>query len=1349
MKSPTTQKHIIPLLTLLAAALLLPIRSYGNSDYSFRHIDGSNGLSTSNVKCVLRDDCGFMWFGTKNGLNRYDGYDIRQFNCFDHEQNKGNNNIGALYEDTDKNLWVGTDRGIYIYNPHTDSFRYVNRRDSDGSEAVNWVQTIDGDKNGNVWAVLPDMGIFRYFDDKVRFYNLPGTERFKEVYFSNLCVDGDGATWALTSGAGIYRYDPNTDSFIEVKTAGPEESRDIPFSNIIDAGDGTLILAASDGRLFRLSPSQANRFTAIPFSQGGKIYLRSIGMFDGSVWVGAQTGLFIIDPVTGEETKLTENPVDRFSLSDNTVYFIYRDCNNDIWLGTMFGGVNYLSRRPFRFRSYGIDANLSSRKTIGMACDHSGKIWVGTEDAGLNVFNPVTGTAVKPVSVSPEKKMTLTVNTFNGSIFAGFSRGGLYRILPDGRSIPVFDQPDHPDNSVYSYMVDSQGNEWMGFGFALYRRDAGEEEFRHISATGYDWIFCIFEADDGTIWLGTMGNGVWKYNPRNGKFKSYTYNDGPNPPNGLRSNSISSIMEDSGGNIWLSTDRGGLSRYNKETDDFTTFGVAEGLPDNVVYSVLEDKHRNLWFGTNKGLVKFNPQSGKIKVFTVADGLPFNQFSYNSAVKHPSGDFYFGGINGMVAFNPDLEGPTDHPIPIYFTNLNILNEDVKSGEDGSPLKDNIVFTRSIKLRHDQSTFTLSVAAPDYGHVGQQDFRYRLLPINEEWIKMNGNQISFTNLAPGKYRLEVQAENDGPPSIRELKITITPPWWKSPVAFTIYGVLTVLCAIIWFRWYRNRNERDLHDREEAFAINKEKELYRAKVNFFTEIAHEIRTPLSLIDIPLEAVEEIGLDHPDAKRYLKVMRQNTSRLLQLTSQLLDFQKIDSNKLTLKRENINIPELVNETIERFEPAITLSGKEIVREITQTPLTAAVDREALTKILSNLLNNALKYAGKTIRVTLTHDDSSFTVKVISDGATIAPGERSRIFEPFYQTNNAREEKNGVGIGLPLSRSLATLLNGTLVLEDTSDGLNTFVLTLPVNGAMAEDPQAMDTEKGNYLLEDESNLTKSRSDGYDILIVEDNEDIRTMLTEQLGHFFFTDSAPNGAVAMEKLRDRQFDIVVTDIMMPVMDGMELCRQIKADQELSHMPVVFITAKNDLESKIKGLRLGAEAYIEKPFSLKYLRQMLLSLLDNRRRERESFSKKPFFKADNMKMNKADEEFMNKVIDTIHAHISEEDFNVEAMTDKLCMSRSNLLRKIKTIFNLSPSELIRLVKLKKAAELIKEGKYRIGEIGLMVGISSPSYFSKLFFKQFNVTPKDFAKQCQQQGDRHVDLTAGSLPGKDPEQP
>lgn len=989
-----TRRYRTFILSVLLAVMLTAggavLSARPAAQYNFRHLDTSDGLSANNVKSIVRDNLGFMWFGTKNGLNRYDGSAMRVFECYDEELGCGNNNVGALYEDENSMLWIGTDRGIYRYNPHTDRISFVDLTPDDGARPDNWVQTIDGDSRGNVWALLPDEGVYRYSDGKVWHFAFSQGSAFKKVFPADICVSDDGNVWVVMSGDGLYRYEPSADSFVKVR-----------------------------------------------------------------------------EPV-------------------------------------------------------------------------------------------------------------------------------------------------------------------------------------------------------------------------------------------------------------------GLSRYDKDRDAFVTYGIAEGLPDDVVYSVVEDRGKNLWFGTNRGLVRFTPSTGVIRVFTRDDGLSFDQFNYKSAVMTPDGTVYMGGVNGVISFRPEDYKELTTPLPIYFTGLSVLNQDVRPGEDSS-LKDNILFTKHLKLNHDESTFTLSIASPEFMHLGKARFSYRLLPVSDEWIDMKDNEISFTNLATGKYTLEIKVESESTSASGSLRIEVLPPWWKSGWAYFAYILLIGFAVTAWFLWYRNRKEMQLRAHEQSMMDIKDKELYRSKVNFFTEIAHEIRTPLSLIDLPLEAMEELKIEDPQFKNYLSVTRKNTRRLLDLTGQLLDFEKIDSSRLTLKRENVDITALLNDTADRFETPMRLDGKTLVRDIDPHPLTVVTDREAIIKIVSNLLNNARKYGKSTVRLSLSRSGQDFMIKVASDGEKIRPEDRESIFRAFYQTDVAAEMKNGVGIGLPLSRSLATLLGGNLMLEDNpSEDFNVFTVTVPVVEPVAAEP-ATDPEIDAYMIAAESNQAKPRPDVFSILLVEDNETILKFLAEQLSHSFVVNTARNGVEALEKLRQNQPDLILTDIMMPEMDGLELCNTVKSDMNLNHIPLVFITAKNDLESKIQGLQYGAEAYVEKPFSIKYLRNLITSILDNRRREREAFVKNPFYTSENAQVGEADREFMEKVRTLIEEHISDENFSVDMLCDGLNMSRSVLLRKIKSLFGLSPIEVIRTIKLKRAAELIQDGRYRIGDVCYMVGIATPSYFSKLFFKQFGMTPKDFEKQCR----------------------
>ncbi len=1316
------RKHCIYYITLLFA-MFLSSMVCAQRNYSFKYINSDMGLLSNSVKSILQDRFGFIWVGTKNGLNRFDGRDIKEYNCYDYINKRGNNNIGALCEDNLHNIWVGTDRGVYIYNSEKDLFSFFDCKTADGVGLEDWVQDIVTDKNGNVWILIPNQGVFCCTKESVKYYDKE-QNGLLPLQAISICVSQEGGVFVGTASNGVYFYNNVNDSFAPLPIVGEKSNsyRTMRVQGLCDDRSGGLIFSTQNGHIYRYDIYNGT-VELIPFSAYGKIYFRSIECVDQELWLATQNGLYVLDLSDKTETYFTDSQVDGSALSDNMVYTIYVDSKKNIWLGTIYGGLNYCQRSGFIFEKYSyseIYGSLSNKRIRGLAQSSDGNIWIGSEYGGLNKFDPKT----KKISQLPrhKDKVSLVLKNFNDRIYGGFSGGGADIFDEKGRSIRGNISFKDQLISIYSVLVDSKGVVWYGHGGGLCRRNPGEKDHETVLANG--WIHDIYETSDGKIWLADMGYGVRVYDTTNGSWKNYPYDEYYS--NGLRTNSVSSIMEDSKGRIWLSSDRGGLISYNAENDNFISYGIEDGLPDNVTYNILEDDNGYLWFGTNKGLVKFNPYTAESKIFTVRDGLPANQFNYNSAVKSSDGLFYFGGVEGLIVFDPNQDVPVDSIAPIYFTRLRVLNEDVDISDKNSPITCNILFADKIKLKHTQSTFSLNFVSPNYDNQGVLNYSYRIYPISPNWAPVDDAQgISFINLSRGLYRLDVKVSNGNIENINTLQIEVLPPWYNTILANIIYVFFIVALLIGWFIWYRNRKEKELEELHELFTVKKEKELFESKVQFFTEIAHEIRTPLTLIGTPLEAIEELDMQDTRLQRYLAMMRQNVNRLLDLTGQLLDFQKLGASRLRLKFENVDVTSLLTKTLDRFEPAMSLNNKVLIRNISDTPIVASIDREAITKIFSNLLNNALKYARHTIIVELSCDNEYFNVKVISDSEKFAPDEAVRIFEPFYQKDN-KESKGGIGIGLPLSRQLAEAHQGTLSVEQDNNADNTFVLRIPLNKEGILSNNVSSVRDNNYIVDTDSNQATNAL-GYSLLLVEDNDSLRELLVEQLGNIFMIETARNGKEALDKLYDSHFNLIVTDIMMPVMDGFELCTTIKADIDLSHIPVVFLTAKHDLESKLKGLKCGGEAFIEKPFSIKFFKQQILSLLDNRRREREAFLKKPFVKVDNMKMTKADEEFMNKVVSIIEDNINNDNFSVESMAELFCVSRSSLLRKIKMLFNLSPVELIRLVRLKKAAELIQEGKYRIGDVCYMVGISSLSYFSKLFFKQFGVTPKDFEKQCQ----------------------
>ena len=1325
-------KRIVGILIFVVAYCLSSagLSAVETRHYGFKHIGSDDGISASYVKAIVQDSNGFIWVGTKNGLDRYDGISVRTFCCRDDKVARGNNNISAIYEDLERNLWVGTDRGVYIFDPRTEKFSILDVESPHGVTPEDWVQTIQGDNAGNIWILVPNQGVFKYYGGKIEYYSVTNHNGDKEKIPLSLLVTSTGTIIVGTNNYGLYFYDKQNNIFRKMGTTNKSL---MPLDNMMlqyleELPDGNIAVATRQGEVFKIDPSTLT-LSELRFSRSGNSYIYSIKCVDNELWLGsASDGIYAINLDTGKEFIINTDTMGRRSLSDNTVTILFLDKDKNIWAGTMFGGLTYIQRSGLVFEKYCADMSergLTSNHIRGIAVGPDNKIWIGTENAGLNVLDPSTGKVKRFSSDSPENKITLCLEAIDNKIYAGFAKGGCVVMDEDGRHIgTIGTNLLKTVDDVYCVFQDNAGNLWIGASWGLYRKNKNSTEFVQVEDVGYGWIYDIMQDSKGTVWIASMGEGVWSYNPMTNSYRHYAFDE--RHSNGLCSNSISSITEDSKGRIWFSTDRGGLALYNPSSDSFITYGMAGGLPDDTVYDVVEDNQGFLWFGTNRGLVKMNPETGDVKIFSSGN----NQFNYNSAVKAADGRLYMGGIDGLLVFNPDSDMDADAGVPVFFTDFRL------SGVHGDvcadvPMGNSILYSDRVELETDCCDFSISIGSPVYVSHGNEQFLYRLLPSNEEWsLVPDPSNLSFAGISPGSYKLEVKRMNDEG-GVRRLEIDVAAPWYQSWWAYCIYLLLLIGMLSIGWWIYRSRQIRKLKEKEEIFTIEKEKELYKKKMQFFTEIAHEIRTPLTLIGTPLEAIEEIGVQDSRIQRYLKVIRQNTSRLLDLTGQILDFQKMDSDRHVLKFETVDINTLVQDIVGRFEITIATRNKELLCNLPERQVLANIDKDAVTKILSNLLNNAMKYSDMYIEISLETSDNNFMVLVKSDGEKISGDNRYKIFEPFYQAVG-KADNGGVGIGLPLCRTLAHLQGGTIdLVDDDKPGFNTFRLTLPLKAEIEEPEINTSPVMTEYLLEEDSPMMSDNS-SYTLLFVDDNDEMREFLYDQLSKDFVVETACNGEDALAKMKEHSFDIIVTDIMMPVMDGYELCKAIKNDQSLSPIPVVFLTAKNDLESKVKALECGGESYIEKPFSIKYVRQQIKSLLDNRRHERNAFLNKPFFTVDNMKMNKADEEFMNKVVALINDNIDNENFNVESMAEAFCMSRSSLLRKIKTLFNLSPIELIRIIRLKKAAELIQVGKYRMGDICYMVGINSQSYFTRLFFKQFGITPKTFEKQCQEKVSR-----------------
>lgn len=1299
------------------------------SKYPFQHIDVSNGLSENNVKSIIQDHWGFMWFGTKNGLNRYDGNSIKHFDVDDKIRRHSNHNVSALYEDQNHNLWIGTDKGVFIYNPYSETFTYFDLKTNNGEQITNWISQIVSDHEGNIWIVAPDEGAFRYNTHQKKLFVYRTAKN--KTYVNNpecICIRKNGEVWLGTNGAGIYNYDRTTGKLTQVLNDKYGTSLEgINIYAMTDYGNW-IVIGEHEQKLMKYNPSM-DILTEVGSPNVHYKIIRTI-LFNGkNLLVGTQNGLYIIDEKKNSELCIQENDMLPNSLSDNMIYALYQDRQEGIWIGTMQSGVNYIPANGMQFYNYvplRTAGSLSSKRIRDMICTQNGDVWIATEEGYLNIFHPATQTFKNistPLQIQRTNRLALMQN--GNEVWSGLFKNGLDVIDISSHRATHYSPSDlhlKSEGSVYALFKDSKNRIWLGTGNGLYLKSQGMK-FERIGKLAS--IFCqdITEDQQGNIWIATIGSGVFCYNPRTHHCTNYLHND--DNPKSLSSNDVSSITIDAEGNIWFSTDRGGICRFDHIDKSFTSYSKNEGLPDDVAYKILEDQQGRLWFGTNQGLVRFDPQTKDILVYRNTNGLLSNQYNYKSAVKASDGMFLFGGTSGLVSFYPQLSNTKRDSNPIYITNIRVNNEEIKPADKYGILKKSIIHSTEIKLPYDFSSLSLDISSLNYSGTERTNYEYMLMGVDNKWnLSTTGIGINYSRLQPGIYTLKIRNANSDN-KVTLLRIIVRHPWWSSTWAMVVYLLLGMGLIYYLITFFQKRQQKMIAAHQQRLQEVKDKELLQAKVSFFTDITHEIRTPLTLINGSLDSIEQNVIEDKNIRKGLSAIQKNTKRLLNLINQLLDFRKMDSNCMMLNFTRINICKLVKEVIERFEPFVNNTNKTISLDLEEEDIMAPVDQEAVTKIISNLLNNACKYSETFIQCAISRGKYDIFINIQNDGAKIPQEKAEEIFKPFTRLNS-NSDMLGSGIGLSLARSLADLHHGSITLDTLSE-YNSFTLRLPLeqqNVIEIDDYSPAELPLASTSVNIDDYVMANRKDKqHTVLIVEDNIEILEMLINDLSPYYNVITANNGMDGLRKTKYEHIDLIISDVLMPKMDGMEMTRIIKDDIEVNHIPIILLTALHTLDHRLTGLKAGADAYIEKPFSLEHLLTQVETLLVNRKREMESFLHKPYLPMQNTKINKAEEVFLNKISGLIIQNIDNPNFNVEHLAIEMCMSRSSLHRKIKEVSNLTPIDFIRLIKLKKAAELIKEYGYRSSEVCDMIGFNSPSYFIKVFQKQFGVTPKEFA--------------------------
>ena len=1310
--------------------------------YYFKSLSVNDGLSHNTVNAILQDKRGFLWFGTKDGLNRYDGQSFRKYKyerC--NARSLGNNFITALYEDPQGNIWIGTDVGLYIYYPEKDSFEHFLLQSTENTKIEHTVTAVAGDEQGCIWIAVEAQGMFCYDLEKrqLRNYTLKNFP-FLSTNVQAFAFDNSGTLWIGCYGDGLF-YSKDRLETLHPYTS-PIDHRE-PYANdavttIVKGSYNCLYIGSLQGGAKELNLTSNKLHDLISVDESGESVLcrKLLMASEHELWIGAESGIYIYDLRMGKYTHLRSSAYDAYSLSDNAIYSLCKDREGGMWIGSYFGGVNYYPRSYTYFEKYypkGEENGLRGRRVREFCQDHRGKLWIGTEDSGLYCFNPETKT-FSFFSPSSAFKNVHGLCLVDDHLWVGtFSKGVKVIDTRTGAVIKSFHKTASPrslsDNSVFSIYRTTTKDIYLGTLFGLLRYNKQSDDFDRIPELNGKFVYDIKEDSDGNLWLATYANGAYCYRVSEKKWINYTHIE--NDSTSLPYDKVLSIFEDSHRQIWLTTQGGGFCMFNPRTETFTNYNSGDGLPNDVVYQIVEDKEGYLWLTTNNGLVCFQPVTKNMKVYTTANGLLGDQFNYRSSFVAEDGTIYLGSVEGFIAFNPKTFFKNKHLPSVVITDFLLFSKEVYAGEEDSPLEKNITFSDRLVLRADQNSFSFRLAALDFQSPGTNRIMYKMDGFDKDWLTLGESPtVTYSNLRYGSYTFRVKVANsDGVWNEKQttLHVRILPPFYLSGWAYGMYALLLIGCSLYAVRYFRRQSSLKHHRQMEIFEQEKEREIYHAKIDFFTNVAHEIRTPLTLIKGPLENILLKKKVDVETREDLNVMRQNTERLLNLTNQLLDFRKTESQGFRLNFAKCNVTEVLQETYLRFTSLAKQKGLNLTLNLPGDDFYAHINREAFTKIISNLLNNAVKYADSYIRVSLEVSEKDtnkvFRIRTVNDGVIIPNEMKEEIFKPFVRFNDKKDRKvtMGTGIGLALSRSLAELHQGTLAMGEGEEN-NTFCLTLPILQDMSITLTPEVEKEPEAVVDMPAETGEKNEDAPAILVVEDNPEMLAFVVRQLSKDYVVLTASNGVEALKILDGDYVSLVISDVMMPVMDGFELCRKIKSDLNYSHIPVILLTAKTNLQSKIEGMELGADAYIEKPFSVEYLQVCASSLIQNREKLRKTFAQSPFVAATTIALTRADEEFIRSLDEVIQMNYTNPTFSMEDMAICLNMSRSNFYRKIKGVLDLSPNEYLRLQRLKKAAELLKAGKNKVNEICYMVGFGSPSYFSRCFQKQFGVLPKDF---------------------------
>jgi Signal transduction histidine kinase len=1321
-------------------------RAGAQEHINFTSLTTRDGLSSSTVTVILKDRFGLLWLGTEDGLDKFDGTHITVYrHKADDTTSLRSNEILSLHEDRSGNLWVGTSGGsLSLYDRKRDAFINFTQKSPGYKIRNNVIRGITSDEEGKIWLVHysgvdildPRSGRVTTLPELAGDGNLFSTRSGLSIF-----ADSRRRIWIGTSD-GLLQYNPATRALKQYRHVSHDPSSGLSGNTVTvitedRQGD---IWIGTNGGVSRLKPG-ADRF--IHYVLGH--YINTIAVDGDSLWLGTNEGLHIMHANTGRVSSLAYDSRQIHGLTASHIRYIYIDNQGIYWIGTAGGGINKYDKNLNLFNL--VRSNVFDSKGLNVpivnafAEGPNGKVFVGTEGGGLHVFDAgsrlfervslkSSSERLAVLALEYNRQKELVIGTYAEGIFIMNPVTKRYRQLTKGKGLH-----DLNSNDIFCLKRDSKGQVWVGTnGDGINVMNAKNEVIvrytphpvlpNDILLPFNGFIRDIEEDSDGNIWIATHGGGVARFQPPFGQFTLYTTENGKLP-----NDKVQTLMIDRRGHIWAGTFGNGIAIINRHTNEVQTYSEKNGLQNNTIYKIIEDNNGLIWVSSNKGICSIDPVTQKISTYNYHNGVQNGNFVHESGVKLASGELFFGGQDGFNYFHPNQLRKNRNIPSVLITSLSISNRPVTPSEHG-PIRENISIARHIYLDHKQN-FALSFVGLNFTAPEQNQYAYKLEGFDKDWNYVgNTNTVSYTNLDPGEYVFRVKASNnDGVWNNTGtlIHITVRPPFWRTTYAYILY-ILAITGILMYTRY------RGIQKMRKQFAMEQMKleakrvhELDQLKIKFLTNLSHEFRTPISLILGPADKLRA-RINDAQAAGDLHMITRNAKRLLNLVNQLLDFQKMEEHELQLQATEGELVSFVQDVCDSFRDLSERKKIEFVYTPSIDKYHSLFDHNKIERILFNVISNAFKFTleGGKIVVELLQADTApgVVIRVRDTGIGIPEDKKEKIFDRFFQHTTAASILNqGSGIGLSITREFVRLHGGTIDVDSSPGKGTTFCIQLPL--VQLETVEAAEVE--DVAETAPAVVAGDTTNAPAVLLVEDDADFRVYLKDHLSQYYKVVEAVNGKEGWRRALSHHPQLIVSDVSMPEMDGIELTKKIKTDKRTNNIPVVLLTALTGEANQLAGLGTGANDYITKPFNFDILNAKIKNLLTLNDISKNTYSRQIKVETPEMNIEQQDEKLLKKIALYLEENLTDPQLSVEELSRHAGMSRSTLYSKILELTGLTPVEYIRSVKLDKAAVLLEKSDMNVAQIAYSVGFATPKYFTRSFKARFNMLPSEYKNRMR----------------------